>query len=258
MNIIIHSSKTMRQTDNKIHDYQKPPLLDRAIELNKYLRSLSENEISKKMHISNELAAKTILRIKKWNILPKNQLPAIDAFLGDIYSGLSSFNWSEADRNYANNNLFILSGLYGILRPLDSIYPYRLEMGYKFDKEPFNNLYKYWGDSIAKILDNTAETINLSSIEYSKVITDFLDKSNLVTPIFYTQINNKPTFVAVHSKIARGAVASWLVRNRAKSSSELANFNELGYKLDPSLSEKQKPVYVCNKFDGLGLSVRLK
>ncbi len=125
------------------------------------------------MHISPKLADKTHALISSWEDTPNCQRPAIDSFLGDIYSGLQVLDWSDRDRDYADKNLRILSGLYGILRPLDGIYPYRLEMGYKLPDLRFSSLYKYWGDTIAASLPVDAPLINLAAVEYSKTITPY-------------------------------------------------------------------------------------
>lgn len=238
---------------------QTPALVDRASELAAYLKTLSPATIQKIMAISPKLAATTHDALASWSSRPDHARPAIDAFLGDIYSGLQVGSWTEADRRYANANLRILSGLYGILRPLDGIHPYRLEMGYRLPQKPFNNLYSYWGDAIAATLPADGPIINLAAIEYSKTITPFVDPRRLITPTFLTRSlkTGEPTFVVVHAKIARGAFAHWLIQECVNNLEQLSHYQDLGYRYDKTLSSPGTPVFVCEAFGGLGLSVRL-
>ena len=260
MIILIHSSKTMRPQAENSGKYQKPELIEFTKVLDGYLKTLSGKQIIKIMSLSPKLADKTRNLISSWNDIPKNQRPAIDSFLGDIYSGLQVQGWTKDDRVYANQSLRILSGLYGIIRPLDSIYPYRLEMGYKLPLFKFSNLYKFWGDKIAKTLPSSELIINLAAKEYSKAITDYISSEQIISPIFLTYDNtsNQPKFVVVHTKIARGAFANWLIKNRVNDITKLKDFTDLGYKYDKQLSLDDSPTYVCKSFGGLGLSVRLK
>ena len=260
MIILLHSSKTMRKTPiNKEHVGQ-PALLEEAIKLNDYLLNLSINEISKKMSVSKKLATQTQELIHHWSDDKVIPIAAADCFLGDIYSGLQSPNWNDKQRKFANNHLYIISGLYGLLKPLDGIRPYRLEMAYKLAPGPYKDLYEYWGDKIAKLIPKSGVIINLSSIEYSKVVTPYFEKGRIISPYFMTvnKLTNEPTFVTVHSKIARGAFANWLIISEADKITDLPNFNMLGYSYSKLLSTPNKPVYICEEFQGLGLSLRLK
>lgn len=239
---------------------ERPQLLTKTIELDSYLKTLSPKTLAKVMNISPVLANKTHSLIAQWTAEPHNQRPALDSFLGDIYSGLQVSKWTNDDRDYANKNLRILSGLYGVLRPLDGICPYRLEMGYKLPQKPFANLYHFWGDSIARALPKTGPIINLAAVEYSKTVTPFVDASRIITPIFYTASpkTSEPTFVTVHAKIARGVFARWLITKRIIDLNNLPSFNEIGYRYNPLLSTPATPVFVCQTFGGKGLSTRLK
>lgn len=239
---------------------QQPPLIKEATELATYVQSLTPKILQKSMHISLPLAEKTAQAYQEWNTQPERQSPAIDSFLGDIYSGLQASKLALQDRQYANEHLFILSGLYGVLRPLDGIMPYRLEMAYKLPNEPFNNLYKFWGDTIVKQLPISDRIVNLAAVEYSKTVLPYLgDSCRVITPRFLT-INpksNEPTFVVVHAKVARGAFAHWLIKNRITDVAQLTNFAELNYAYSPKLSTPDEPVFICKTFGGLGLSIRL-
>ncbi len=258
LTILLHSSKTMRPPADFAQAYQAPALLSQAEELAGYLLTLSTDQVKACMNLSQSKAEQTHVLLKRWSHEKSLQRPAIDAFLGDIYSGLQVQSFSESDRTYANERLLILSGLYGGLRPLDSIYPYRLEMGYKLPKAKYASLYSYWSDSIARLIPKADTIINLSAVEYTKAVLPHV--SNVViTPKFLTVSpkTNEPTFVTVHAKIARGAFAHWMVKHRIDAQDALSEFNELGYSYSVSLSSLEQPVFVCHEFKGLGLSVRL-
>jgi cytoplasmic iron level regulating protein YaaA (DUF328/UPF0246 family) len=213
LTILIHSSKTMRSRDHAIA-LRSPVFLKEAEQLATYLKSLPLTAIEKSMHVSPMLAAKTKVTIDAWQ--PQGQSAAIDSFIGDIYSGLRAQEFSDDEREYADSTLWILSGLYGFLRPNDSIASYRLEMGYKFDDLAFANLYTFWGSKIARQLPEKGTIVNVSSVEYTKAVLPFIDQTRVVTPNFLT-INPKtgePVFTAVHAKIARGAFARWLITTR--------------------------------------------
>lgn len=238
---------------------REPKFLSEAKVLHKYLLRLSEKEIGAIMKIKPDLAHKTKVIIDNWNTDPSYQTMAIDAFLGDIYSGFQAAKLDSSDRLFADKTLLIISGLYGMIRPLDGIMPYRLEMAYRLPDFKIPSLYSFWGDLVAKQIPKNEIIVNLSSVEYSKIITDFVDEKNVITPKFLTHNPNTevPTFVVVHAKIARGAFASWMIRNRITDIKELRKFKDLGYTFDESLSSSQLPVFVCEDFKGLGLSVRL-
>lgn len=260
MIIVLHSSKTMRESVSSVTDQLKSPEFTvSASELVRSLKQLSVYDIQLMMKISSKKAKEVSQLISKWTTATDSQRPAIDSFLGDIYSGLQVQTWTKADRDYAEKHLRILSGLYGILKPNDGIYPYRLEMGYRIPNQKYKNMYDYWGESIAETILIDETILNLSAVEYSKVLTKYINKSRFITPKFLT-INpktNQPKFVAVHSKIVRGAFARWVIINRIDCVEKLNDFNELGYEFDAVSSTKNQPVFVCKKFLGLGLSVRL-
>jgi len=236
-----------------------PKYLSHAQDLNVSLNKLSVQQIEAMMKVSPKLAAETKDLITSWTSSPSKQRAAVDSFLGDIYSGLQVQSWSDEDRQYAQDYLRILSGLYGVLKPLDGIYPYRHEMGYKIPNQLYKNMYEFWGNSVAKTLPDQMPIINLTAVEYSKVVTKYIDSNRFITPKFLTVSpkTGDPIFVTVHAKIARGAFANWLIKNRVDFPEELASYNDLGYKFNESLSTPNEPVFVCEKFEGSGLSVRL-
>lgn len=237
-----------------------PLLLEKARRLDAYLKKLTVEQLAKAMSLSPALVEKTRALIAAWSADPEDQSPAIDSFIGDIYSGLHANDLSQEDRDYADQVLRILSGLYGIIRPYDGICPYRLEMGYKLPDPEFASLYKYWGDSIARCLPEQGPIVNLAAVEYSQTVTRYVDPKRVVAPKFLT-INPKtgePGFVVVHAKIARGAFARWLITGRIREIDALPQFEDLGYRYAPELSAPDSPTFVCETFGGKGRSIRLQ
>jgi cytoplasmic iron level regulating protein YaaA (DUF328/UPF0246 family) len=257
---VIHTSKTMRPaTEVCEQKLGTPCLIVAAEELQACLRTLTVDEIQNMMRVSGTLAETTRALTSSWTTRAVSQRAAIDSFLGDIYSGLQVSVWAEEDRQYANEKMRILSGLYGILRPLDGIFPYRFEMGYKIPRTSFGGTYAFWGDLIARTIPSGEIILNLSAVEYGKVLTKYIEQARIITPRFLTMSlkTGEPTFVVVHAKIARGAFAGWVVRNRIDTPDRVKEFSEIGYRYDAALSTPQEPVFLCEAFEGLGLSVRL-
>lgn len=262
MIVLIHTSKTMRSepSGSGVAPTGAPALLDKASELIAYLRTLPPKKLASVMAVSAELAAKTQDQFADWSTDPDRQSPAVESFLGDIYSGLQVATFTAADRKHADKHLRILSGLYGILRPFDGISPYRLELGYRLPDVRYANLYKFWGRSVAEQLPGSGPIVNLAAAEYSKVVLPFIDPERVVAPKFLTvdPKSGEPKFVTVHAKIARGAFARWLITSRAGGrADDLLGFGELGYSHNPSRSTPREPAFVCEEFAGKGLSVRL-
>lgn len=237
-----------------------PLLLDKTKLLAAYLQTLSSQELQTAMHISDLLSQKVHQTISAWSVLPDHQSVAVDSFVGDIYSGLRAGTLSQDDRDYAQQTLRILSGLYGILRPYDGVCPYRLEMGYKLPSQNFANLYTYWGMDIARMLPTEGLVVNLSAAEYTKAVLPYIDGARVVSPRFLTlhPKTGKPTQVIVHTKIARGAFARWLITSRTTVRADLVGFSDLGYSYQSALSTPIEPTFVCETFGGTGLSVRLQ
>jgi cytoplasmic iron level regulating protein YaaA (DUF328/UPF0246 family) len=272
--ILLHSSKTARTPASNAAtrgEKQLCALHGEAVILDEYLKSLSPDQIKKAMLVSDAMARKTHVLIGNWSSTDAT-LPTIDLFLGDIYSGLQAQTFTARDREYANSHLFILSGLYGVLRALDEIQPYRLEMGYKLpgnahdpSQHDITSLYKFWGDKIAQQLPKNQDIINLSAVEYTKAVfpylknVDGLKDIKIITPKFLTVSpkTGEPTFVTVHAKIARGAFARWLIQNRIEDLLKLKEFNDIGYIYNEELSTPNHPVFVAQEFKGIGLSIRL-
>lgn len=257
LQILLHSSKTMTAGPGQQSVLSKPIFSKEAQQLAAIWQNASIETIARLMKVSVAKATEVEKLYKAWALEPEYQIPAVDAFRGDIYSGLQAQTWSESNRQYAQQHLLVLSGLYGALRACDGVMPYRLEMGYKLPDE--RSLYQFWGDSIAQLLpDDTSHIINLSAVEYTKAI---LPHTNIpvVTPKFLTVSpkTGQPTFVTVHAKVARGAFARWLIVNQISDVTKLPDFTDLNYRYDPATSTSRQPVFICPEFGGLGLSVRL-
>jgi len=247
----------MRIPDNPRTPLGVPQRINEASQLVERLRTLPMAELERMMQVSPKKADEVLRMYAEWSDEASRQIPAIDAFVGDIYSGLQVQTWSETDRSYAHSHLHILSGLYGALRACDGILPYRLEMGYKLPDG--TSMYAFWGNRIAALLPvETDFIINLSAVEYTKAILPYTSVP-VVTPKFLTVSpkTGEPTFVTVHAKIARGAFARWLIRNHIENHTQHPEFSDLGYVYEKSLSTPDEPVFVCKEFKGLGLSVRL-
>ena len=275
LTIILHTSKTMLVEKLPSTQVEIPIVHAETNKLRGYLRTLNKKQVFTTMQVSEGLVSKICQLIHNTK-LP--HLPALDIFLGDIYSGLQAQSFTPEDRQYANDHLFILSGLYGVLRALDEIQPYRLEMGYKLpgnahdpSQPNITSLYEFWGDKIAKQLPKNQDIINLSAVEYTKAVFPYIkgtkkikplegfENTKIITPKFLTisPKTKEPTFVTVHAKIARGAYARWLIQNRIEDLGKLKDFEEIGYKYNQELSTPEEPVFVAKEFKGLGLSIRL-
>jgi len=260
MIVLIHTSKTMRPPVTDATGTVSTPLfIDKAAQLADYLKSLSVGDVEKVMHVSSKLATTTSELLQAWTTDTTALRPAIDSYLGDIYSGLQVSRWTDDDRQYSQQHLRILSGLYGILRPLDGIYPYRFEMGYKTPGFVAPNPYVFWGSSIVDSLPKDEMIVDLTAVEYGKTVTKYIAADRVITPRFLTisPKTGEPVFVVVHAKIARGAFASWMIRHKITEPTQIRTFDEIGYVYDESLSTPSVPVFVCQEFGGLGLSVRL-
>ena len=223
----------------------EPLFLSQAHQLKEQVCGLSVEEIKKLMHVSSALAAATKQQAKDW--LFDSKTAAWLGFQGDVYKGLRAETFDTSDFNFAQKYAATLSGLYGILRPLDAVSPYRLEMGYRLRTKQHNNLYEFWGKTIAsslpQLLDEKQPIINLASEEYIKSIKPYVTRSRIYSPWFMQIKNGVPVFQAIHAKNARGSFMRWIIKNRITSTSDFRHFAEDSYQFDPNLSTVQKPVF---------------
>ena len=175
---------------------------------------------------------------------------AIFAFKGDVYQGLDAISLSKAEINYTQKNLCILSGLYGFLKPLDLMYPYRLEMGTKMQNKRGENLYEFWGSKITKSINSLAKEnkskaiVNLASVEYFSVLKrDQLDLP-IISPIFKDYKNGQYKIISFFAKKARGTMTRFIMQNKVKKIEDLNDFNLDGYRYSKKDSEKFSPVFL--------------
>lgn len=244
---LLVSSKTMAKKKVGFDLPSSNPLFgDGAEALNRELAKLSETELKEVMHISDNLAKEVSEKIRVW---PKaDRVPAWLLFSGDVYKGLVAETLEKSDFEWAQNKTWTLSGLYGIARPLDLISKYRLEAGYKLRIGSKKNLYEFWGSKIAEALPKDGVIINLSSEEYIKLVRPYVGKDRIVTPLFLqtreNDTNSETKFEAIHAKIARGAMARWIIKNRIDDVSLLKNFSEDGYRFVAELSSELQPVFI--------------
>lgn len=257
LTILLHSSKTMVPTPPS-RKLTIPVELERSEALRAYVASLSLQKTQQSMHISLALAKKVKQMHELW--LDKTADSAtVEIFRGDIYSGLRALDFTDDEKEFASQHLYVLSGLYGLLRPYDAVKPYRLEAAYRFPKKSFNNIYNYWGDTLAAHIPEAGPIVNLASVEYEKLVISYLDSDRIIAPKFLSVMKpgQAPTFVAVHAKVARGAYARWLIQRGRDDATDLSDFNDLGYRFAPELSTTAQPTYICEGFLGIGLSQRL-
>lgn len=213
------------------------------------LKSKSEEEVQELMSISDKLAQLNVERYDNFKKrTPKYAKQAILAFQGDVYQGLAAESFSHEEHDYAQQHLRILSGLYGLLRPLDLIQPYRLEMGTKLETDKGNNLYDFWGDKITKELKKDLKSqgdnilINLASNEYFKSVNkkDLKKDFQIIDIEFKDFKNGKYKIISFFAKKARGLMSRYIVKNQIKKVEDLKGFDLDGYSFDESESTKNK------------------
>ncbi|MDX2776181.1 YaaA family protein [Streptomyces caniscabiei] len=202
----------------------------------------NQTDIATLMHVSDAIANDVRVLYGKWG---NDQAPALYAYKGDVYRWFFAETLSRNDLEWAQARLFILSGLYGVLRPLDLVSPYRLEMKTKLSIKGSRDLYDFWGTRIAQYVDRNDDALlcNLSSDEYAKVITKWTRK-RIVTPVFLDNKNNGTVgTVPIYSKMMRGVMARWIIDHRVESPDELASFESQGYSYDAARSTCNTPVF---------------
>jgi hypothetical protein len=253
MIVIISPAKTLDFNSPSITNIQSEPrFLDDSARLMSELRQLSATKISSLMKLSDKLGELNHHRYQTWQSSPTadNTRQAILAFKGDVYIGLQAETFTAADFSFAQKNLRILSGLYGLLRPLDNIQPYRLEMGTPFKTDKAKNLYEFWAGKLSQQLQRDIHTsqstavINLASVEYSKAV-DFKKISvPVVSPVFKETKNGQLKIISFFAKKARGLMSAYIIKNGLRKPGDILQFEEEGYRYDQTLSTPQSPVFV--------------
>lgn len=227
----------------------EPLFLQKSEKVMGKLSKLKPRQLSKLQSISDNLANLNWTRNQEWTAHPvkENQTcPAVLTFNGDVYQGLQARTWDEETLNYAQNHLLILSGLYGVLRPLDQIMPYRLEMGTDLSVGRSKNLYEFWKKDLAefaKTLDKEHPVINLASNEYYKAWQTAGIKNPMVEVKFLDEKNGKYKPIQYYVKKARGTMAAWIMRNRVDNTKTLLTFDADGYGYNDGLSTENELVF---------------
>jgi cytoplasmic iron level regulating protein YaaA (DUF328/UPF0246 family) len=249
---VISPAKTLDFDTPTVTDaYTQPAHLTQSRKLVRRMRQLSGQELSELMSVSGNIADLNQQRFKKWKtpFRPENARQAIFAFKGDVYIGLDAYSMTAQNVNFAQDHLRILSGLYGVLRPLDLMQPYRLEMGTRIDTEAGKNLYQFWDGRITKTLNqelrqsDSNTLINLASNEYFKAIKAKLLKAEVITPVFKDYHRGSYQVIGFFAKKARGLMARYLIDNEIDSPAELMNFGAEGYAYNAAMSNTHEWVF---------------
>ena len=232
---------------NEDLEMTSPALLSQVEELVQAGRRMSVEELCSLMSISNKLGVRVAEMFAEFSLpfTPVNSRQAVLSFAGDVYLGLDASTLSVDDLKWSQNHLAILSGLYGLLRPLDLIQPYRLEMGTKLKTDRGETLYRYWGRTITDEINQRGDTVivNLASNEYFKSVQVGSLNAAVVTPRFLEEKDGKSRVLSFFAKKARGLMARWVIQNRVTDPTELIGFDLSGYRYQAAESDGSKMVF---------------
>jgi len=253
MIIILSPSKTLDfQTSTLTKIHTSPAFLKESSILIKQLRKYSPKKIATLMGISEKLALLNVQRYKDFSppFTMDNARQALLAFKGDVYTPMQVESYSKDDLAFAQNHLRILSGLYGVLRPLDLIQPYRLEMGISLPNPRGKNLYDFWNERITQALNNDIKNhknksvINIASVEYFHSVKPDLLEGKLLTVVFKEKQKGSLKIIGLFAKKARGMMANFVIKNGIDKPDGIKSFNEAGYGFQPSLSGDKEWVFI--------------
>ncbi len=256
MLIIISPAKKLDfESRPQIDDFTQPECLDDASELIETLRTFSPAQLQKLMHLSKNLAELNFQRYHDWTLpfTPQNANQAILTFKGDVYAGMNIESFSHPDLMFTQQHLRILSGLYGLLRPLDLMQPYRLEMGTRLQNQRGKNLYEFWDTKITALLNqqlkasNSDTLVNLASNEYYKSVRPEQISGQIITPVFKEKKHNSYKIIGIYAKKARGMMSAFILQNRLTDAEQIKAFNEAGYAYNPTLSNNNEWVFSRDK-----------
>lgn len=242
---VISPAKTLDfETAPAINDHTQPQFLQHSQELIEQLRQLTPYDVSSLMGISEKLGELNAQRFQEWQLpfSPRNAKQAVLAFKGDVYTGMQAELFSKKDFTFAQQHLRILSGLYGLLRPLDLIQPYRLEMGTGFANARGKNLYHFWGDILTGQLNSELKNrkekkvVNLASTEYWSAVNPRKLDADVITPIFKDQKNGQYKIISFFAKKARGMMSAYIIQQQLKHAEAIKEFTTAGYRFNESLS----------------------
>ena len=252
MLMIISPAKTLDyESPLATETYTQPDYLDDACELIDQLKELEPHQVSNLMSVSDKLGQLNAERFGNWHtpFTPDNARQAILAFKGDVYTGLDAESFSEDDFAFAQQHLRMLSGLYGLLKPLDLMQPYRLEMGTKFENKRGKDLYAFWGSKLTKTLNKLLAAddkvlVNLASNEYFKSVQKKDIDGRLVTPQFKDWKNGQYKMISFYAKKARGLMCRYAIQNRITQADDLKGFNLEGYYFSEEQSDNNNWVFL--------------
>lgn len=250
---ILSPTKSLNFTEKlEVEKFSQPVFQKESQEIMNTCKQLSENEIKKLMNISNKLLETTYARIHSWqnSFDSQNSRQAMLSYSGEVFNGLQAQTLSIKDLEFAQNHVRILSGLHGILHPLDLIQPYRLEMQTKLEIGKYKNLYQFWGDKILNSINEELENhktkvlINLASNEYSKAVNLKKIKGKIITPVFKELKGNELKLITIYAKKARGLMTRFIIENRIDNPEYLKAFDTEGYLFSENYSNEKEWVFV--------------
>ncbi|MCH9297575.1 hypothetical protein C7431_10274 [Pantoea allii] len=252
MLMVISPAKTLDyESPLATQRFTQPALLEKSQQLIKIARKLSPAQVASLMSISDKLAHLNAERFNSWqpDFSLENARQAILAFKGDVYTGLQAETFSEKDFDFAQDHLRMLSGLYGLLRPLDLMQPYRLEMGIKLANPAGQDLYRFWGDLLTEKLNDALASqgddvlINLASDEYFKAIKPKKLHARLIKPVFLDEKNGKFKVISFYAKKARGLMSRYIIQHRLTKPEQLTRFDVDGYAFAADESRENELVF---------------
>ena len=250
---IISPSKTQDFSSNgQPEAFSQPQFLKQSEMLVKELRKKKTADIKSLMEVSDKIAELNYERYRQFKtpFTPEDSKQALFSFKGDVYTGIDSENYKEEELEFAQDHLRILSGLYGVLRPLDLIQPYRLEMKIKLKNRRGKDLYSFWGNRLTEALNRDFENqqnkvlINLASNEYFKALDKKKLKAEIITPVFKEHKNGKYSVIAIFAKKARGMMTDFIIKNKIQEAEELKTFHQEGYEYSEQLSQGNEWVFI--------------
>lgn len=253
MLIVLSPAKALDyETAPTTDSFTYPGLIEHSKALIEILRECSPAEIARLMKLSDQLAALNVARYAQWQpaFSPANSKQAMLAFDGDVYDGLAAVTLEQSALDWAQQHLRILSGLYGVLRPLDLMQPYRLEMGTQLANVRGENLYDFWGDRITDVINRelkrqkTDTLINLASNEYFKSVRPEKIAGKIITPVFKDQKNGMYKIISFFAKKARGLMSRYIIQHKLSDPEAIKDFDVAGYHFDPASGSADEWVFL--------------
>ena len=249
---LISPAKTLDyETTLPSSNFTQPRLLDQSEQLIEVCRELSASQLASLMSVSEKIAQLNVARFQDWQTEFDfaNARQAIFAFKGDVYTGLDAYALNDSQLDFAQQHLRMLSGLYGLLRPLDLMMPYRLEMGTRLQNPRGSNLYEFWGKRITDLIQqdlqhtNSQILLNLASDEYYKAVKESALDAQIIKPVFLDQKNGKYKVISFYAKKARGLMARFVIEQQIQQVEDLKAFNSEGYYFDAENSNAKELVF---------------